>query len=201
MLEQLMNSITALNELEIVGLISGILYVLLAARANIWCWFFGLINVLVFLWMCWQGNLYAETFTQIIYLLLTVYGWYSWQFGKANQNNASLPITQTTNKEWLLFLTFVIIGTGLLGYLLGTYTNADIPFADSLTTTVSLAATYMVARKKLENWIIWVMVDWWYIDLYHYKGWLLFSVLFAFYVLMSIIGYFTWRKKMLQEIA
>ncbi len=193
MWQEALNYLLQAGSVEIIGLISGILYVILAARANIWCWPVGLVNVIAILYSCYIGQLYAETFTQIIYLILTLYGWYQWQYGNVKDN---LPITLTSLKTALLLITFVAIGTPLMGYILETYfANADVPYADSLTTMTSFAATWMVARKKLENWIIWIMVDWWYLDLFYYKQYYLYVVLFGIYIIVAVWGFLSWRKQ------
>lgn len=190
MLQQLL---PALNPIEVGGLISGVVYVILAARENVWCWPVGLVNVILFIFLNFEAKLYADVGLQGVYLLLTVYGWYNW-LKKTDDTGNHLPITRTSGTEWLVIAIFTIAATIILSVLLSRYTDTNVPRWDSFVTALSLAATWMVAVKKLENWLVWIFTDLLYIALYYYKNLYLLAVLFAVYVVIAVQGYFYWRK-------
>ena len=189
----MLQQLPALNPIEVGGLISGVLYVLLAARQNVWCWPAGLVTVVLFIFLNFEAKLYADVGLQGVYLLLTVYGWYNW-LKKTDDPEQHLPITRTSGAEWLIITIFTLIATALLTLLLTRFTDTNVPRWDSFVTALSLAATWMVAVKKLENWLVWIFTDLLYIALYYYKNLYLLAALFAIYVVIAIQGYFYWRK-------
>ena len=91
------------------------------------------------------------------------------------------------------------VSTVLQGLLLDNYTPTDVPYLDAFTTSGSLAATWLVARKKLENWLVWLLINPIYVGLYFYKGWILSSFLFVIYIIVAVFGYFSWRKTYLEN--
>lgn len=189
MLQQLL----ALNPIEVGGLLSGIAYVILAARENVWCWPVGLVNVILFIFLNFEAKLYADVGLQLVYLLLTFYGWYNW-LKKTDVPQQHLPITLTNGNQWVAIIAFTLLTTGLLTLLLSRFTDTNVPFWDALLTSLSLVATWMVAVKKLENWLIWFVADVMYVGLYYYKGYFLLSLLFGIYVVISVNGYLHWKQ-------
>ena len=195
----LLEAIRALTPLETAGFASGLLYVLLAARESAWCWAAGLVNVAAFFAISYKAQLYSDMGLQVLYLALTLYGTYMWLFGGSKQKNEQLHISKTNRKTWTALLLLSLLGTLLMGYLLNHHTDTDVPYWDALTTALSIAATWMTARKKLENWLIWIFVDPIYVGLYFYKGWYLSSLLFVIYTLIAIAGYFAWKRTYRQQ--
>ncbi len=194
LLQAVYTQVLHLTWLEIIAFASGLIYVVLAARENVWCWAVGLINVIAFFIISIKALFYSDAGLQVFYFVLTLYGWYQWVYASKTNNQQSLNITTTSNNIWIRIIVFITISTLLQGSLLAAYTNTDVPYWDSLTTSISLAATWMVANKKLENWLLWILVDPIYVGLFYYKGWYLSSFLFAIYTLIAIAGYFSWRK-------
>ena len=195
----LYETIINLTWLEIVAFSSGLIYVVLAAKESVWCWAAGLVNVVAFFVISFYAMLYSDMMLQVFYFGLTLYGIYQWLYAGKQQENETLKITLTYPKTWLWLVFFVAVSTVLQGILLDNYTPTDVPYLDAFTTSGSLAATWLVARKKLENWLVWLLINPIYVGLYFYKGWILSSFLFVIYIIVAVFGYFSWRKTYLEN--
>lgn len=196
MLETLYQSILALKIIDIIAFISGIAYVVLAAKENAWCWYAGLVNVVAVFIISYQIPLPTDMGLQVVYFALTLYGIYQWKYSHTTPQKTELAITTTPVSLWLLLGGICGIATLFLYQINIQFTTTDVPFWDSITTAFSLVATWMVTRKKLENWLVWIAVDPIYVGLYYYKGYYLISLLMVVYTLVAIAGYFAWKKKM-----
>lgn len=188
----LINLLTQLNPLEVLGMLSGVVYVVLAARENVWCWLPGLVNVLATALVCYNYQLYADAGLQLVYVALTFYGWQQWLYGGTNAQ--ILQISQTSTQQWQIYGAIIALLTAILWLLLRAYTPSNVPFADAFTTTLSLIATYMTARKQLQNWLLWIFTDILYIGLYAYKQLPLFALLSVVYTVVAWQGYVKWKK-------
>ncbi|MDX1651384.1 MAG: nicotinamide riboside transporter PnuC [Brumimicrobium sp.] len=173
--------------LEWLAVITGILYVILAARKIIYCWFFALISTAIFTFLCIEAGLYIESSLQIFYFVMAIYGWINWQH-KANQD---LPIKRWPLSYHLINIILSSILTFTLGYLMSEFTNQKNPYLDAFTTVFSLAATFMVARRILENWIYWIVIDIAAAFLYSGRG---LYVTGFHYIIFTIIAIFAWYK-------
>jgi nicotinamide mononucleotide transporter len=180
--------------LEIVGVITGILYLLLAARENIWCWFFGAVSSLLGIILFFQVDLYAEAFLYFYYVIAAVYGWWSWK-GGGRKDSYALPIQTWPVVNHVAGTVLVFLSGLLLGYLLELYTPASYPWVDSQTTVFSFWATYLTTRKVLSNWLYWIVIDAVSVGLYSNRGLLLYAVLMLLYTGMAIWGFYEWRQK------
>ena len=188
---QILEAAKAFTFLEAAGVFFGLLYIYLAAKESIWCWPAGLISVLIYVFICIDAKLYAETALQFYYVGTSIYGWYHWNKGGDPQE---LPISKMTLKEHSLFIITGGILTLILGYTLSNYTDASIPYIDSFTTIFSLLTTILVTRKVLENWLYWFIVDSVAAYQYFYKELYLTCLLFILYVVIVVFGYMKWRK-------
>ena len=177
--------------IESIAVFFSILYVILAAKENIWCWGAGAISVSLYIYICFFAQLYAETSLQIFYLFMAFYGYYYW-----NKKEQSLQISEWSIGKHLFILVIGAILTFLMGFYFATYTNAKMPIVDSFTTVFSLFATYMVAKKILGNWLYWIVIDAVSVYLYFSRDLHLTSLLFMVYTIIAIFGYFSWMKKM-----
>ncbi|QXD16973.1 nicotinamide riboside transporter PnuC [Rhodocaloribacter litoris] len=186
--------IKGFNLLEVVGFTAGLLYVLLNIRQNVWCWPAGLVSVTAYLIVFWEVRLYADMGLQVFYIGLSLYGWYYWLHGGRDDGEA--PVVRLARRQAAVAALLGLAGTALMGYLLARFTDADLPYWDSATTVFSLVATWMTARKILENWLLWIAVDTLYVFIYVYKGLYLTSVLFALYLVLATTGYFAWKRTM-----
>ena len=180
---------------ETVAVLFSIIYVVLAAKQNIWCWAFAAISVILYIYICFTSQLFAETGLQAFYLFMAAYGYYNW-----NKSEGELGVRQWTATKHLLLILFGAIFTFLIGFYFATYTNAKMPIVDSFTTVFSIIATYMIAKKVLENWLYWIVIDVVSIYLYFSRDLHLTSLLFMLYSIIAIFGYFYWLKKMKVDV-
>ncbi len=190
---------------EVLGVVFALIYLWFSIRQNIWLWPFGLLTSFFYILVFFQSRLYADMGLQVYYLVISVYGWYHWLYGGGSEGKDTLPVSRTTRARGLrlLLITFVIywILVALLTYLPGWI---DIPssqmiYWDAFTTAGSIVATWMLARKILEHWLIWIVVDLVSLGMYIYKGLYLTSFLFLVYTVMAVTGFVTWKKDMLRE--
>ncbi len=173
------------------GFATGGVCVWLVVREHLWNWPIGLANNVFFFVLFFQGRLYADTGLQVVYFALGAYGWLNWLHGGANRER--LTISRTTRGEWLALLLAIPLFTyGLREVLLAL--NGAAPFWDSLTTVLSLAAQYLLCRKRLENWVVWIAADLIYVPLYLARGLPLTAVLYAVFLGMCLIGMREWWR-------
>ncbi|MEI6123452.1 MAG: nicotinamide riboside transporter PnuC [Bacteroidota bacterium] len=185
------------NYIEIIASLLGIAGVFLTARQNIWCWPIGLVNVILSLYVFFVSKLYADVVLQVFYLVMTLYGWYFWVFGGVKKYE--LPIRRLVKNELIMMLLF---GFGIsfgLGWLFATYTDAAFPYWDSLVTVWGIIATYAMAKKILEHWIMWMLIDLNCTAIYFCKQLYAFSPLYFIFTLLAIYGYLKWRKNFKQQ--
>ena len=183
--------------LEGISTLFAIIYLILAIKQNIWCWFFGIISTVIFFYLMVQGKLYMEAALQIFYIGISFYGIWQWKHGGKNSGtNTQLKITSWNSHQHLVAIALIVGLASLSGYLLNTYTDAAKPFIDSFTTWGGVVATYMVAKKVFENWHYWFVIDAVSIYLFYSRGFYIYALLFAIYLILIIIGYFTWKKSL-----
>lgn len=178
---------------EACGFVTGAICVWLVTRGNIWNWPVGLANNLFFAFLFWRARLFADMGLQGIYLILGIWGWWAWLRG--GENHSRLPVTRTTRPEWMGIAGFLVIGTWGLRELL-IFVNGAAPFWDSLTTILCLAAQYLLCRKRIENWWLWIAADLIYVPLYFHRHLPLTAVLYAGFIALCGIGLFRWRKEL-----
>ncbi|MDR3764543.1 MAG: nicotinamide riboside transporter PnuC [Acidobacteriota bacterium] len=184
-----------MSALEIIGVVTGAVCVLLAAREIIWNWPIGIANNIAFFVVFWQHKLYADATLQIFYLLTAIYGWWKW----AHKDHGSVLRVRNTSRRMGLTLLVLLPVVWLAIYeILHRWTDSNVPAGDSLATTLSLGAQFMAGRKLLENWLVWIVVDVVSIALFLYKRLYLTTTLYAVFIVMCAGGYLAWRKAQLQ---
>ena len=182
--------------LEIFGAVTGILYVILEVRQNKLLWPLGIITSGVYVYVFFTGKFYADMGLQVYYVLISIYGWYYWSRGKSHSDSEELPVIRIDrNTTLILLLIFVAIWAGIY-YILKEFTDSTVPVGDSFTTALAIVATWMLARKIIEHWYLWIIVNVVSIGLYTYKGLYPTVILYAVYTGMAIFGYFEWKKSM-----
>lgn len=184
--------LTAMEWVEYAGFASGALGVWLTIRQKIACFPVGMINVSLSAWLFWQEKLYADTLQQCVYFVLLVFGWMEW--GKRKEA-ASSAVSRLNLQQGFLLLTLTAAGTVLLFNLLRSFTDAHYPLPDSFATCLAFAAQYLIAKKKIENWVLWVVVNLIYMVIYTCKDLHLYVVLYSIYLLLSFYGFFSWKKE------
>ena len=171
----------------------GLAYIVLAARESIWCWpcaFIGTGSAVV---LFWKGMLPMESLLNAYYLIMAVYGWWQWRYGGSN-DGSNLKISSWSVQQHLICFTSVAILCAISGYYLSQYTNAALPYIDSFTTWSAVITTWMVARKILENWLYWLVINSASIYLYLEREFYLYAALFVVYIVIALYGYYEWRK-------
>lgn len=171
-------------------------YLVLAIRESVWCWPTGMASTAIYLALFFDARLYAESALQVFYLAVSAYGWWHWA-----RPAAPLPITRWRTSQHLQALALVALLAGINGALLARYTGAALPWLDALVSWGSVVATWMVARKVLENWLWWFVVDALGIGIYVARGLWLTAALFAVYLVMIGCGYATWRRRWREQPA
>ncbi|NNE25826.1 MAG: nicotinamide mononucleotide transporter [Saprospiraceae bacterium] len=178
--------------LEIIATLSGILCVYLQTKEKIMAWPFGILSVSISAFLFYQTKLYSDLLLHVVYIFLNIYGWYVWFM--EGDDNTDAPIHQLKSKGIFLAIGLILVVTTGLGYFMGTFTDADLYYFDAFTTSGSLVAQYLLAKKYLQNWIIWIVVDLIAVPVYLYKGLYFIAFLFFVYLILCIKGWLDWRR-------
>lgn len=187
----------SLTEAIAVGL--GIAYLALAMRQSSWCWYAAFAGTALGLVVFWQVSLLMEAALNFYYLIMAVYGWWCWRGGKSNNDKKPLAISRWRWQQHFFTLS-LIAGLSLIsGYLLANNTQAALPYLDSFTTWGAVITTFMVARKVLENWLYWLVVNSAAFYMYLVKDLYFYSALMAIYLVMVIFGWIAWRRSYLLQ--
>jgi len=181
---------------EALAVVLAITYLVLAIRQNIWCWAAAAVSTLIYLFIMFEARLYMESLLQLFYLAMAAYGWHQWR--KRGDKGEVLPVRTWPISYHLFAIGSVFILVFVSGHLLSEYSDAALPHVDSFTTWGAVIATYMVARKILENWVYWFVIDAVSVGLYLNRGLLLTALLFVFYLVLIVLGYRSWRASMQQ---
>jgi len=177
---------------EAMAVALAITYLLLATRENIWCWSCALVSTAIYTVLFWHVSLLMESALNLYYMAMAVYGWRQWRSG--GQQHHGVSVHRWSLAGHALTLGVIAFLTLVSGYLLAEKTSAALPYLDSFTTWASVITTYMVARKVLENWLYWVVIDSVSIGLYIDRGLHLTALLFVAYVIIALYGYNAWRR-------
>lgn len=181
-----------MSALEIVAAAFGVISVYLSVRQNIWSWPTAIVTVGLYIFVFYRSRLYADTGLQVVYVVLNCYGWYNWLHG--GKNRTGLAVSRTPVRVALILIVCVAASTLAMGSLLDRQTDAALPWVDALTTSTSLAAQWMMTRKLLENWLVWVAVDVVYIGMYIDRSLHVTAVLYFVFLVLSAFGYKQWRQ-------
>lgn len=182
------------NWLEVSGIVASLICVWLNTRQNIWGWFWATVSSGIYAVIFWQSNLKSDAELQIVFILLSLYGFYEWKFSKGEK--IMLPVSKISLQLALICLIFLGIFTTISGYLHSQYLEASLPYLDAGLTAISLIATWMTARKYLENWILWIGANIFYVGMYIYKGLNGTSILYILLIILAVKGYRDWKKSM-----
>jgi nicotinamide mononucleotide transporter len=185
------------NPLEIIGTLVGLVYLWLEYRASIYLWIAGIIMPAIYIIVYYRAGLYADFGINIYYLVAAVYGWFFWMWG-GTKKEAPL-ITRTPLRCYLPLLAVFAATLGAIAYILIHYTDSTVPWLDSFTTALSIVGMWMLARKYMEQWLAWIVVDVVCCGLYIYKDLYFTSVLYGLYAIIAIFGYLKWKRIMHQQ--
>lgn len=183
---------------EWLGVLSGIFYVILISYKKISAWIFAFISSAIYVYLCFYSNLFLESGLQLFYVVMAIFGWFKWK--KDNIENENQIIRWNIR---IHSINILISGslTLIIGYIFDKYTAQANPYTDAFSTIFSLIATFMVAKKVLENWIYWIIIDTVCIYLFASRGLYLTSLLFLMYTIIAFFGYFAWRKQFRLQIS
>ena len=186
----LLQAAQAMSAWEAAAVALGVAYLLLAMRESLWCWYAAFISTAIFLVLFWEVGLLMESGLQVYYLAMAVYGWWQWQHG--SEGETELAISSWGGRQHMIALLLVMVLSAASGALLEQFTGAALPYLDSFTTWGSIVTTWMVARKILENWLYWLVIDSVSIYLYLDREMYLTALLFAVYLVIVLFGYRKW---------
>jgi len=178
---------------EILGTIVGLVYLYLEYKASIWLWLTGIIMPAIYIFVYYQAGLYADFGINIYYLLAAVYGWLMWTFGR-QKDARELPITHVPLRKLMGYVLLFLVAWGFIYWVLISFTDSNVPVLDSFTTSLSIVGMLMLANKYVEQWVSWIAVDAVSAGLYIYKGLYFTAILYAFYAIIAVFGYFKWLR-------
>ncbi|MBV9110199.1 MAG: nicotinamide mononucleotide transporter, partial [Gemmatimonadetes bacterium] len=180
------------SPIEWIAVVFGIVSVYLSVRENIWSWPTAIVNVALYVYIFLYAKLYADMGLQVVYVVINAYGWWNWLYGGAN--HSELRVTRITARQAVVLTAIGAAFAVALWKFLAHNTDAALPWADSALTAASLVAQYLLTKKVLENWAIWVAADVGYIALYIYKGLNPTAFLYAVFLLLSVMGWIEWKR-------
>jgi nicotinamide mononucleotide transporter len=187
-------SLAFANRWEILAVLFGIVSVYLSTREHIWSWPTALVNVALYFVVFFEAKLYADMGLQVVYFVLSLYGWYEWLYG--GENRTELHVSRTSRSLGVRLLVIGVASAAILGTMLARFTDAALPYLDSATTSTSLVAQWMMTRKILENWIVWAVVDVVDVGMFIFKKLYLTAGLYAVFLVLAIMGYVQWKRSL-----
>ncbi|HYC52370.1 MAG TPA: nicotinamide riboside transporter PnuC [Gemmatimonadaceae bacterium] len=180
------------NWFEIVAAITGATSVFLSARQNIWSWPTAIVNVSLYTVVFYREGLYSDTGLQVVYLILSIYGWHQWLYGGAQ--HSTLKVSRASHRMLLVSLAAGVGFWLAVGTLTSRLPGSSLSYLDAALTTTSLVAQWMMTRKILENWILWIIADLVYVPMFLYKGLYVTAALYAVFLALAIMGFVSWRR-------
>lgn len=191
--QNILTEAAALSWVDWVVTVTALIYVVLAARENVWCWFWGIISCSLWAYASFTFyDLWLDALLQLFYVAMGFAGIYQWRYGRSA--GGDLPVSRMGGRQHI----FALAGGGALAWLFGAlfdeYTPAAATYLDAVTTVFSVIATFLLVRKRLENWLYWVAIDSLYSYLYFSRGAYLFALLMVLYTGIALAAYFRWRR-------
>jgi nicotinamide mononucleotide transporter len=197
-MDQLLTQLRATSLSEAIGAALGLAYLLLAVRRSLLCWLCAFVSTAIYLVLFARASLYMQSLLQVFYLVMAVVGFIDWKRGRSDE--AGVLIRTWTVSQHALAAVAVMLATLLNGWFLATQTDAAAPYLDSFVTWGSVVTTWMVARRVLENWLYWIVVDALAAYLYFTQGLLVTTALFVIYLGIVVHGYWVWRREHREQV-
>lgn len=189
----LLDGLQALSAWEGAAVALAVIYLVLAIRQNPWCWAAAIASASIYLFLMFGARLYTQSVLQLFYVAMAVYGWVCWRRGGTDEG---LPVTSWAARDHLVPLLIIALSGLALGLLMDRFTDAAAPWLDAMAASGAVVTTWMVARKVLQNWIYWFVIDLGSAWLYASQGLALTALLFVVYTLLTVVGYRSWRASM-----
>jgi nicotinamide mononucleotide transporter len=180
------------NRLEILAVVFGIVSVYLSTREHIWSWPTALVNVTLYFVVFFEVKLYADMGLQVVYFALSLYGWYQWLYG--GEQRTELHVSRVTRSLAIRLALLGLTSAVVLGTILARFTDAALPYLDSLTTSTSLVAQWMMTRKILENWLLWIALDLVYVPVFISQKLYATAMLYFAFLILAVMGFIEWRR-------
>jgi len=191
-----LNWFSQASPFELFALVTGLGAVVLLIRQNIWTWPLGLAYAIVSVWVFYTDRLYGQLLLHVFYVAMNAYGWWYWLYGGNRATDAELPVQQLTLVTALVAIAAGVLGSGLIGYVLHALGDASFARADAIITAFSFVAMYLQARKYLESWVFWLVIDIGSVWLYLQSGLNFYAALYVIYLGLAVAGYIEWRKSL-----
>jgi nicotinamide mononucleotide transporter len=185
--------------LEWIAALAGAISVYLSARENIWSWPTAIVNVGLYIIVFRRAGLYSDMGLQVVYLVLSIYGWYQWLYGGAERTQ--LTVSRARGREWVVTTPIALAFWLLLARYTATLPGVALPYLDAGLTTVSLVAQWMMTRKILENWILWILADIVYVPMYVYKKLPVTAALYVVFLALAVLGLRGWWRSYRARVA
>ncbi len=179
--------------LEIIAVIFGLLSVWYSMKVNILVYPTGIVSVIIYVYICFFAGLYADMGINFVYFIMSVYGWYNWT--RPQSDKLRLPVTFSSKRDHIIAIIGTIVSFVIIRAVLIAYTDSNVPNIDAFTTSVFIVGMWLMAVKKVENWIYWIIGDIVSVPLYFYKGLVFTSFQYLVFLILAIMGYIAWRKE------
>jgi len=190
-LQGIVNAFVAMPAWEVLAVVLGITYVILAAKESLWAWVFAFFSTIIYTVLFWEGALVSSSFLNLYYMIMAVYGFILWRGG---DDGEALEVTFWKNRKILVVIFAGFIVSMFTGYLSHTYADAKHAYLDAFVMIFSIIATWMLAKKILQTWLLWIVIDSAAVVLYWKSGYHATIILFVLYVILAFYGYASWRK-------
>jgi nicotinamide mononucleotide transporter len=182
--------------LEKIAVVCGLANIYLTVRQNIWCWPVGVVMVSLYVYIFFDAKLYSDAGLNVFFLVMQFYGWYHWSRGGVEHSRSLATVKRLSAREWAWTIAGVLTGTAVLGTTMHRLTDAALPYPDAFTTLLSVFAQFLLTRKVLENWILWIVADVVYIGVYTSKSLYWTAGLYVVFLVLCIKGYREWKASL-----
>jgi len=182
--------------LEHLAVACGLANIYLTVRQNIWSWAFGVVMVSLYIYIFFNAKLYSDAILNVFFLVMQFYGWYQWTRGGVDHARSLSPVQRLSATEWIWTIGGVLAGTAVLGTVMSRYTDAALPYPDAFTTLLSVFAQFLLTRKILENWTLWIVADVVYIGVYTSKELYWTAALYVVFLVLCVKGYRDWKASL-----
>ncbi|MFZ4261335.1 nicotinamide riboside transporter PnuC [Sphingobacterium sp. HJSM2_6] len=193
---QIWLAIVQTSWLERISVICGVIQVILSKNNQVSNYLFGIISICTAIFVLFSAKLYGEIALQGYYLFMSIYGWWFWKYATGTKEQ---PISSCSNREWQIVLAIVFIGFVFFYFLLEHITNSDVPMWDAWVTSTAWAGMWLLAKRKIENWILLNISNLFAVPLLYHKGLYLFALLTSILFIIAILGYFNWKRLMKKD--
>ena len=189
-----------MNWVEIIAAALGLFGIGLQIKQSHWYWLTSILMVTLYIYVFYQSKFYADMSFQFYYLIVSIYGWYLWLTkSEKSDSETKYTVNRLNSKQLTISLLISSVLFVAIYFILKRFTDSPIPVGDAFTTALSITATWLLAKKYLENWLFWIVVDAVSTALYIVKGLYPTAILFTVLTIMAVVGYFKWRKEALQH--